>query len=193
MWPLAPREAVNLPNLISLIRLCLVPVFAGLYLGGEPLWALVVFASAAASDALDGFLARALDQRTALGAILDPLADKLLGFAALVLLAGAGHLPFWLLGLSILRDVVVLGFGLTVRSQFGKLTVHPTRISKYATFGVLVTVVLALVARVPGTLPELSTWTAVAAAVAAECLAVATAQYALRWRRWVWARPPAQG
>lgn len=174
---------MNLPNLISLIRLLLVPVFAALFLAGRPTAALAVFAAAAASDALDGFLARALDQRTPLGAILDPLADKLLGFTALLLLAYAGLLPAWFLGLSLLRDVVVLGFGLTVRSRLDQMTVAPTRISKYATFSLMVTVVLALLSAVPGVGGEVRVWTAVAATVAAQCLLVATAQYGIRWRR----------
>lgn len=175
---------MNLPNLISLGRLLLVPVFAGLLLAGRPVAALVVFATAAVSDAVDGFLARALDQRTPLGAVLDPLADKLLGLAALVLLAVSGALPVWLLAVSLLRDVVVLGFGITVRRKVYRMVVEPTRISKYATFSVMVAVVLALVSGVPGA-AEVSPWTAVAATVAAECLVVATLQYASRWRRFV--------
>lgn len=175
--------AVNLPNLISLIRLLLVPVFAVLFLTGRPAGAMVVFAAAAASDALDGFLARALDQRTPLGAILDPLADKVLVLAALVLLVIVGALPLWLLALSLLRDVVVLGFGLAIRKRIARMTVAPTRISKYATFSVMVTVVLALLARVPDAGAGLRPWTTVAAAIAAQCLLVATAQYITRWRR----------
>lgn len=183
---------MNLPNLISSVRLLLVPVFAALFLAGDPTGALAVFAAAAASDALDGFLARVLDQRTPLGAILDPLADKLLGLVALVLLVITGLLPGWLLGLSLLRDVVVLGFGLTVRGRIVRMTVAPTRISKYATFSLMVTVVLALLSTVPGAGEGVRPWTTVAAAVAAECLLVATAQYLNRWRRCL-GSPPAPG
>lgn len=178
-------QAVNVPNLISLGRILLVPVFAALFLTGRPTGAVVVFAVAAASDAFDGFLARVLDQRTPLGAILDPLADKLLGLAALVLLVVAGALPFWLLGLSLLRDLVVVGFGLAVRGRLAQITFAPTRISKYATFSLMATVVLALLASLPGAGEGLGPWTTVAAAVAAQCLLVATAQYVNRWRRYL--------
>lgn len=182
---------MNLPNLISLFRLFLVPVFAWLFLAGEATAALVVFATAAVSDAVDGFLARALDQRTPLGSILDPLADKLLGLAALVLLTTSGALPLWLLVISLLRDVVVLGFGITVRRKSYRFVVEPTRISKYATFSVMVAVVLALAAGVPGAAAELAPWTPVAATLAAECLLVATAQYGNRWRRFLVGASPA--
>src|SRR5262249_40172392 len=72
------EEAVNLPNLISLLRLAAVPVVVWLILGDRTGAAIWVFAAAGVSDAIDGYLARTLNQRTRLGAYLDPLADKML-------------------------------------------------------------------------------------------------------------------
>lgn len=173
---------MTLPNAISLARLILVPVFAWLQLAERPLAALIVFVVAAISDGLDGLLARLLDQRTALGAILDPLADKLLGFTALLLLALGGQLPFWFFGASMLRDAVVFGVSISTRIAHLRLHAAPTRISKYATFLVMATVTLALLADSPRFGAPLRPWLASVGAVAAQCLLVATVQYALLWR-----------
>ena len=75
---IVPSDAWTVPNVLSYLRLAAVPVFVSLHLGGKPGWALVVFLAASVTDALDGLLARLLDQRTKLGAFVDPLADKLL-------------------------------------------------------------------------------------------------------------------
>src|SRR5262249_37032405 len=88
---------VTVPNAITAVRIGLVPVFAAFFLAGESGPALAVFVVAALSDGLDGMLARVLDQRTEIGAILDPFADKLLGFVALLLLVASGDIPAWLL------------------------------------------------------------------------------------------------
>ena len=173
---------MTLPNAISLARLILVPVFAWLQIAERPLAALVVFIVAAVSDGIDGLLARLLDQRTALGAILDPLADKLLGFTALLLLVVSGDLPLWLLGFSLLRDLVVFGVSVSTRIADLPLSAAPTRISKYATFFVMATVTLALLARSPRVGEPMLPWLASIGTIAAECLVVATVQYALLWR-----------
>lgn len=174
---------MSLPNAITLVRLLLVPVFAWLHFAGHPVAALVVFVSAAVSDGIDGFLARALDQRTPLGAILDPIADKVLGLAGLLLVVGAGALPPWFLAVALSRDVVVAGAGLTMRLRGGTVQVHPTRVSKYATFLLMTTVTLALFSRSPSRGASVLPYLAAVGAVAAQFLLVATVQYALLWRR----------
>jgi phosphatidylglycerophosphate synthase len=81
---------MNIPNILSLFRLCLVPVFPLVYFSGMPyanLWAALVYAGAAATDVLDGLLARRLNMITRLGRLLDPLADKLMGAAVIVCVA----------------------------------------------------------------------------------------------------------
>jgi len=174
---------VTVPNAISLLRLLLVPVFAWLHLADRPLAALVVFVAAAVSDGIDGLLARALDQRSPLGAILDPLADKLLGLAALLLLVWSAVLPAWFLAVSLARDAVVFGMGLSARLGHAHVRVAPTRVSKYATFLLMATVTLALFSRSPRHGAAVTPYLAAVGAVAAECLFVATCQYAVRWRR----------
>ncbi|MDH3644840.1 MAG: CDP-diacylglycerol--glycerol-3-phosphate 3-phosphatidyltransferase [Gammaproteobacteria bacterium] len=103
---------MNLPNLLTLSRIFLVPVFAVVYVipgEGTYIFAAALFALAAFTDWLDGYLARRLDQTTAFGAFLDPVADKLIVVTALVLLIGHHHtLWFTFPGLIIVgREIVI--------------------------------------------------------------------------------------
>lgn len=101
-------DVLNLPNLITMGRLCLVPVAVGLVLRGQDGWAFGCFVLAGLSDALDGWLARRRGG-TALGAFLDPLADKLLLVGMVATLAAVGALPAWLAVVVLGRDAVVVG------------------------------------------------------------------------------------
>ncbi len=173
-------EILTIPNALTALRVLLVPVFLSYYFANEVRTAALVFAAAASSDILDGLLARLLKQRTALGAILDPLADKLLGLASLVALVVHGRLPWWLLVLSLLRDGVVVAVAVTAASRGLSIAPTPTRIGKYATFFANGAVILALVWEI-----SYASWLAgyvfAAAFVASECLVVAATQYALRF------------
>src|SRR5690606_22359377 len=119
------RSSVNLPNAITSIRLALVPVFAWLHLTDQPFSAMVVFTVAAPSDGIAGLLARPFDQRTRVGAILDPIADKLLVATSLVLLVVSGTLPPWLFLTALLRDAAVGSLGLASRLKGRWLEVEP--------------------------------------------------------------------
>lgn len=102
----------NLPNTISLFRVAMVPVMMVYLLAEVPgryLVALIVFVAAAASDWLDGYIARKRNQTSVLGAFLDPLADKLLVTAALVSLVGLGELSAWAAMVVIARELAVTG------------------------------------------------------------------------------------
>ncbi|MBI5546463.1 MAG: CDP-alcohol phosphatidyltransferase family protein [Deltaproteobacteria bacterium] len=177
-WDLG--ELRTAPNLLSLLRILLVPAFLATYLAGEVAVAAVVFAVAAASDLLDGMLARLLRQRTALGAILDPTADKLLGLSALAALVAKGALPAWLLVLSLTRDLVVVAVAVAARWEGARLPTSPTRIGKYATFFTNTAVVLALIGEISYA-PLVAGYAFATAVIAAECLVVAAAQYAGRY------------
>jgi cardiolipin synthase len=100
---------VNLPNAITLLRLLLVPVTIWLILSGYYVTAFWVFLVAGISDGIDGFLARHLNQKTLLGAILDPIADKALLVSIFVMLGFKDHLPLWLVVLVVFRDVLIVG------------------------------------------------------------------------------------
>ena len=178
---------MNVPNSITLFRIALVPVFLVLQLSHEPEWALACFTTAAISDGLDGMLARLLNQRTKLGGVLDPIADKLLILAALVSLVMERRLPLWLLGINLGRDLLMVIGALMVAYKRLELPTEPSRIGKYATFFMVCTVILALISDIPGT-PVMRPYVVVLAFVAAQCLLVSTAQYFARYG-YLWVAP----
>lgn len=170
----------NLANALTALRIVLAPVFLLLYVEGERLRALAAFAAAAATDVLDGLVARALRQRTRVGAFLDPIADKLLAACALVALAASGRLPWWLPALVFSRDLAQLAAAAFLRTTHHTVPVAPTRFGKYAWVAVAATVVVALADEFgadPG--GALRPWIAALALLAAQCVAVSFVQYAL--------------
>lgn len=96
---------MNLPNLLTMLRIVLIPVFAALYTHGHVIWALIIYILAAFTDALDGYLARRFHQITSFGMLMDPLADKLMQLTMLFCLAATGHVPYWLLYCLLVREV----------------------------------------------------------------------------------------
>ncbi|GLK80765.1 CDP-alcohol phosphatidyltransferase family protein [Methylopila turkensis] len=121
---------VNLPNLLTIGRLFATPLVIWLIATGEHLAAFWVFALAGATDAVDGALARALDQRTKLGAYLDAVADKALLVSIYVTLALAGEIPAALAAAVVARDALIVGaVGLGWALQ-RPLPIEPLKISK---------------------------------------------------------------
>jgi len=99
---------LNVPNLLSLLRLALVPFAVRAICAGDYRGALAIFATAAVTDALDGSLARHFRCITRVGAYLDPIADKALLSSTYVALGAAGAVPWWLVGLVFGRDLLIL-------------------------------------------------------------------------------------
>ena len=123
----------TLPNLITLARLCAVPGTVWLILQHRLDLAFLLFVGAGVSDAVDGWLARALDARSALGALLDPVADKALLVSVYVTLAAIGVLPDWLAILVVFRDIVIVG-GVLVLWVLGQPpSIQPILVSKLNT------------------------------------------------------------
>ena len=123
----------TLPNVLSLFRLVLVPVFLVFLVQGEDAWALLVLIVASATDFLDGFLARCLGQVSRLGQLLDPAADRLYIFAALIGLAWRDLVPWWIFLVVVGRDVFLLVLGVILANfGYGPLPVH--QLGKVATF-----------------------------------------------------------
>jgi cardiolipin synthase len=128
---------LTIPNALSFARLLGVPVFLWLVLVPEADgWAFVVLAVAGASDWVDGFLARALNQRSNLGILLDPLADRLYIAATLVGLALRGIIPWWLVLLLAARELMLLSL-LPMLRRSGRLALPVTYVGKAATFCLL--------------------------------------------------------
>jgi cardiolipin synthase len=136
----------NVPNLITLLRVLLVPVMGYFAWSGEYAVALPIFLVAALTDLVDGYIARRFKLVSKLGALLDPAADKLNMFVATVVLAWQSRIPIWLAVAIIGRDVVIVAGALAYRILRGHLDIKPTRLSKVNTaieFSVLLLVMAA--------------------------------------------------
>lgn len=128
------QRVLTVPNLLSLVRLAGVPLFLWLLLGPrEDGWAIGVLAVGGITDWLDGKLARLLDQRSRLGALLDPAVDRLYILAALVALGVREVVPWWVVVVLVARDLV-LGACLPVLRRRGYGPFVVTYIGKGATF-----------------------------------------------------------
>ena len=140
-------EVVNVPNLLSFLRILLVPVFLWLLLDQLFLAAIAVLAFAGLTDFLDGFLARKLNQTTKLGKMLDPVADRLYIFATLLALSATGYVPWWLAGLVILRDVLML-ISLPLLASVGYRSLPVHYLGKAGTFALLYSFPLLLMGKI---------------------------------------------
>jgi cardiolipin synthase len=140
-------EVLNIPNLLSLLRIALVPVFLWLLLTEMFLLAIAVLALAGLTDFLDGFLARKLNQTTKLGKMLDPVADRLYIFATLLALSATGYVPWWLAGLVILRDFLML-ISLPVLASVGYRSLPVHYLGKASTFALLYSFPLLLMGKI---------------------------------------------
>jgi cardiolipin synthase (CMP-forming) len=136
-------------NQLTLLRMFLIPAFVILVVYGYLGWALIVFGVAGLTDGLDGLIARRSGQKTALGAWLDPMADKLLLVSTFVVLTIPGlglanRLPLWLTVLMISRDVVIVGTVAIINLAVGPRTFRPSVYGKVATATYILTAVVAM-------------------------------------------------
>ena len=137
---------MNLPNLLSLIRIVLTPLFIILLFSDVPnakFFALLVFAIAAITDAYDGYLARKYNQITPEGKFLDPLADKILVLSAFISFAFIGIIDFWMVGVIIFRDSFITGLRWIISNRGFEFVT--TNISKYKTALQLALIILTLI------------------------------------------------
>ncbi len=123
----------TVPNVISFLRLLSVPVFLWLLISGQDAVALIVLIAATTSDFVDGFLARALNQVTRLGTLLDPISDRLFIAASVVALSVRGMIPWILLAIVLARDVVLLVVYVLTRRRFDDIP-PVNYLGKVATF-----------------------------------------------------------
>ncbi len=136
---------VTVPNVLSSFRLLLIPVFLVLLLTHEYLMALITLVVSSATDFVDGFVARKFNQVSRVGQLLDPAADRLFIFSTLIGLAWGGFVPWWLAGVIIARDLLLLILGVVLANNgFGPLPVH--HLGKMGTFGLLVAMPLLVLA-----------------------------------------------
>ncbi|MDD3801105.1 CDP-diacylglycerol--glycerol-3-phosphate 3-phosphatidyltransferase [Desulfuromonas thiophila] len=142
---LLKKGPFNLPNLLTMARMACVPVVVMLLLEDSRLlsfWATVVFGFASITDWLDGYLARKWQLVTVLGKFLDPLADKLLVMAALIMMIPLGRVPAWAVFLIIAREVFITGLR-SVASSEG-IVIDASSQGKYKTIFQMVAIVALL-------------------------------------------------
>ena len=135
---------INLATKITLIRILLTPVFIIFMIRGYPGWAMISFGVAALTDGIDGYIARTRNQKTALGSVLDPLADKLLLTAAFITMAFKNDHLVWIIVLIVSRDVILAIGALLIYVTGAKFEFKPNISGKVTTFAQIVMVLLGL-------------------------------------------------
>ncbi|HQU83197.1 MAG TPA: CDP-alcohol phosphatidyltransferase family protein [Pyrinomonadaceae bacterium] len=151
-------SVITIPNLLTLLRMVLIPVFAILLYYGYSGWALITFFIAGVSDGIDGFVARRFNQESELGTIIDPIADKLLMTTAFIILTlpnilpQAKHLPvpFWVTASVIGRDVLIITVAGAINIMTGFRGFKPSFLGKMSTLVQVVAVVIILFSAVFG-------------------------------------------
>lgn len=141
---------LGFPNQLTILRMICAPVFVALTLEGHLQAAVAVFVLGAITDAFDGFIARFYEQKTALGAILDPLADKMLLGSAFVALSFADavpvHIPKWLTVMVLARDAIIVVSSLAIAFVSNRRGFAPSRLGKISTAAQMTCVALAFAA-----------------------------------------------
>jgi cardiolipin synthase len=153
---------MGLANWLTVLRILLIPVFVALLVYRRPGLGLAVFALAAFTDLLDGYVARRRGSQSRLGAFLDPLADKLLLTASFATLTYLRVLPAWIMIVVVSRDLILMLGALLIHMVGGRIYPRPTWTGKAATFFQVLTVLAGLLDRyfrVP-VLPALFVWPA---------------------------------
>src|SRR2546423_3790181 len=141
----------TVPNQITLLRLGFIPVFLILISYEQYKWALLVLVVAGLSDGIDGLLARKLNQRSSLGAYLDPIADKLLLSSSFVILAMKKAIAWWLTIIVLSRDILILVVAVVIILIFGYRPFPPSILGKATTmFQIILVFTIVLSAAYPG-------------------------------------------
>jgi cardiolipin synthase len=145
---------LNAANQLTLLRMGLAPLLVVLVLSGERVWALAVFVVAGLTDLLDGLIARLGHQQTTLGAMLDPVADKVLLSSSFVALTWASGLevtiPAWLTVTTLSRDAIILASVAIINLTVERRVFYPSVLGKLSTGSQLLTVALVLLVNATG-------------------------------------------
>jgi cardiolipin synthase (CMP-forming) len=135
---------VTIPNFITIFRFLLVPAVIWALVSDNVGWALVFFVVAGVSDAVDGFIARHFDQRSELGAYLDPMADKILLVSVFIVLGFMGELPLWLVIAAVSRDALIVAAVLLSSLMSHPVEMKPLFVSKANTTAQIVLAIVVL-------------------------------------------------
>lgn len=143
--PAVVGHAFNLPNSLTILRILLIPVFIGFLAYEHYGYSLVVLLIAGITDGLDGTIARVANQRTRLGAYLDPLADKLLLTSGFITLSTLHLVPRWAVIVVVSRDMILMTGTLLAKLTDSRLDISPTLMGKGATLFQLAYLLLVVV------------------------------------------------
>jgi cardiolipin synthase len=170
-----------LPNAISLFRIALIAPVLFLIVEGRFDIALALFFLAGFSDGVDGYLAKRFDWHTRIGALLDPIADKLLMAGTYITLAWTGHIPLWMAGIVVFRDMIIVGGATAYNFLIKPVEGEPTRISKLNT-GLELLFIVFVLSRAAFDWPDLISVTVIGAAVLVTVV-ISGADYVVSWSR----------
>jgi cardiolipin synthase len=138
------RNILNIPNILTLSRIIITPVIVYAILIDEAMMALILMIIAGITDMLDGAIARYFNQRTTVGAYLDPLADKLMLISMFVTLFIIGEVPLFLFLAVIFRDAIIVVGAIAYEMVTHSLKMEPSMVSKATTFMQIIYVVTLL-------------------------------------------------
>ncbi len=138
-------NASQLPNLLTVSRIAAAPILILMLKDRDYATALAVFLAAGVSDALDGWIAKRFRYTSRLGAILDPIADKILLVSSYMMLMLLDHLPFWLVLTVVFRDLLIVGGYVAYTSVVGTVNMRPSMLSKLNTLLQIMLVLVVLV------------------------------------------------
>lgn len=182
---------MGLANWLTVLRILLIPVFVVLLVYRKPGAALVVFAVAALTDLLDGYVARRRGRESRLGAFLDPMADKALLIASFATLTYLRVLPAWIMILVVSRDAILMLGALLIHMIGGRIYPRPTIFGKLATFFQILTVLFGLLTRYFGFKQPLALRTVIW--IAAIFTVTSGLQYIVRGMRYLHATDVVEG
>jgi cardiolipin synthase len=179
-------KASDIPNLITAFRFLLVPPVVLALLNERLGAALTLFFIAGFSDALDGYLAKRNNWSSRLGALMDPLADKLLLVSSFVTLGWLGWIPMWLVALVVLRDLVIVGGAIVFHMRVERLEAAPSMISKLNTFAQILLVLAVIFSKGVYELPVL--WLDLLVYSVLATTVWSGLDYVLTWSRLAWSK-----
>lgn len=177
-------KASDIPNIITVFRFLLVPPVVLLLLDGRFGLALLMFGVAGFSDGLDGYLAKRFNWSSRLGALMDPLADKLLLVSSFVALGWLNQIPLWLVGVVILRDLVIISGALVYHFRIERLEAEPSMLSKLNTVAQIMLVLAVMFSAAVQALPYL--WMDVLLYSVLVTTLWSGTDYVWRWSRRAW-------
>ncbi|ATX81096.1 cardiolipin synthase [Mariprofundus ferrinatatus] len=175
------NRILNIPNILTLARIVITPFIIFAIMEGEAVFALILMGIAGITDMLDGAIARYFNQRSIVGAFMDPLADKLMLISTIVTLYFIEEIPLFLFLAVVFRDLVIVVGAIAYEMVTGKLEMEPTMSSKITTF-LQITLVLTVLADMAWDLPsELFELTVIWSTFTFTC--ISGVQYMVVWMR----------